>query len=49
MLLITPAEPLLIAPVDEEKLLQFYDYAQVPVEIISIDLDYFRNLLGMLK
>jgi hypothetical protein len=34
-----------LAPIDDEKILEFYDYTQVPVEIMPIDLDNFRRLL----
>jgi len=34
-----------LAPIDEEKILEFYDYAQVPVEIMPVNLDNLRNLL----
>lgn len=33
------------ASIDEEKILEFYDYAQVPVETMPIELDHFRKLL----
>lgn len=32
-----------ITPVDDEKILEFFDYTQVPVEILPIDLEYFRR------
>ena len=34
-----------LVPIDDEKILEFYDYTQVPVEIVPIDLDNFRKLL----
>jgi hypothetical protein len=35
-----------VIPVDEEKVLEFYDYTQIPIEIMPISLDYFRDLLS---
>jgi hypothetical protein len=32
-----------ITPVDDEKILEFFDYTQVPVEILPIDLEHFRR------
>ncbi len=32
-----------IAPVDHEKILEFFDYTQVPIEILPIDLEHFRR------
>ncbi|MTI85679.1 MAG: DUF1638 domain-containing protein [Firmicutes bacterium] len=37
-----------ITPVDEMNLLAFFDYAQVPVEPIQVDLDNLRKLLKQL-
>lgn len=37
-----------LIPIDDEKILEFYDYAQVPVEIIPIDLDQFHRMLEQL-
>lgn len=37
-----------IVPIDDMNLLEFYDYAQVPVETISVDLDNLRKLLEQL-
>jgi len=37
-----------ILTIDDMTLLEFYDYAQVPVEIISVDLDNLRQLLEQL-
>jgi len=34
-----------LVPIDEEKILEFYDYTQVPIEIMPIDLDNLRALL----
>ena len=34
-----------VVPIDEEKILEFYDYSQVPIEIMPVDLDNLRNLL----
>jgi hypothetical protein len=37
-----------IMPVDEEKVLEFYDYTQIPIEIMPISLDYFKGLLNQI-
>lgn len=37
-----------IIPIDDIDLLEFYDYAQVPVEIVSVDLNNLRQLLDQL-
>lgn len=34
-----------VVPIDEEKVLEFYDYTQVPVEIMQVGLDNLRKLL----
>lgn len=34
-----------VVPIDEMSLLEFFDYAQVPVETMSVGLDYFQKLL----
>lgn len=34
-----------LAPIDDEKILEFYDYTQVPIEIRPVNLDHFRKLL----
>ena len=35
-----------IVPINDEKILAFYDLVQVPVEIEQVDLTYFRHLIG---
>lgn len=37
-----------IVPIDDMNLLEFYDYAQVPVETMTVDLDNLRKLLEQL-
>lgn len=37
-----------IVPIDDMTLLEFYDYAQVPVETMAVDLDNLRRLLKQL-
>ena len=37
-----------IVPISEEDLLEFYDYAQVPVETMPVDLGHLRKLLEQL-
>ena len=37
-----------IVPIDDMNLLEFYDYAQVPVETMTVDLENFRQLLEQL-
>jgi len=34
-----------LAPIDEEKVLEFFEYTEVPIEIVSINLDHFRKIL----
>ncbi|MFZ5633783.1 MAG: DUF1638 domain-containing protein [Bacillota bacterium] len=34
-----------LAPIDEEKIIEFYDYTGVPVEIMPIDLNNLRGLV----
>jgi hypothetical protein len=34
-----------LVPIDEEKILEFYDYTQVPIEIMPVDLNNLRALL----
>lgn len=31
-----------ITPIDDEKIIEFFDYTQVPIEILSIDLEHLR-------
>lgn len=35
-----------IVPINDEKILSFYDLVQVPIEIEGVELTYFRNLIG---
>ncbi|HBV98216.1 MAG: hypothetical protein JL50_00095 [Peptococcaceae bacterium BICA1-7] len=35
-----------LIPLDEEKIIEFYDYTQVPVEIMQVDLDIFREIVS---
>lgn len=37
-----------LIPLDEEKIFEFFEYSQVPIEILPIDLDYFRSQLNSL-
>ncbi|NPV28995.1 MAG: DUF1638 domain-containing protein [Firmicutes bacterium] len=34
-----------LSPIDDEKILEFYDYTQVPIEIMPVKLDNLRKLL----
>lgn len=34
-----------VVPIDDEKVLEFFDYTQVPVEIMPVGLDNFQKLL----
>ena len=34
-----------VGGIDEEELLRFYDCVQIPIEVIPIDLDYFKNTI----
>jgi hypothetical protein len=35
-----------LLPLDEEKILEFYDYVQVPVEIMPVQLDNFKEIIS---
>jgi len=35
-----------LLPLDEEKVLEFYDYVQVPVEIMPVELDNFKEIIS---
>jgi len=35
-------------PIDDEMILEFYEYTQVPVEIFPVTLDHMRKLLGQI-
>lgn len=34
-----------IIPLDDEKILEFFEYTQVPIAIMPVELDYFRSLV----
>lgn len=35
-----------LMPLDEEKVIEFYDYTQVPVEIMPVDLNNFKEIIS---
>lgn len=37
-----------VIPIDDEKILEFYEYTQVPIEIMPVDLRHLNKLLGEL-
>ncbi|SMD07724.1 DUF1638 domain-containing protein [Sporomusa malonica] len=36
-----------LVPIDDEKILEFFDFAEVPIEIVPIDMENLRSLLTM--
>lgn len=34
-----------VSPLSDERILEFYEYCQVPVEILSVKLDYLKKCL----
>jgi len=37
-----------VRPIDDLEILEFYDYCQVPVEIVPLSLEHFKNRLEKL-
>ncbi len=37
-----------LVPLEDEKIMEFYDLVQVPIEIMTIDLDHFRGVINQL-
>lgn len=36
-----------LTPVDDEKILGFFDFAEVPIEIVPVDTSHLRKLLSI--
>lgn len=37
-----------LVPLEDEKIMEFYDLVQVPIEIMAIDLDHFQSVIELL-